>query len=292
MKWVQTPIETTKLASTAPIPISAPRRGIRLPKKTMRKKATAGNDGMSQANRSTPRSPLQEIDLVDVDGLPVPVDQDDDGQPDPDLRRRHGDDEQREHLAGELVQIRREGHKVHVHRVQHQLDRHQHEDGIAPGQDSVDTRREEDGSEDQEEGQPDGGGQHGPHHRRAPSRGEIVGSARPISGTRRSGGSEGPSSLRAMTTAPTSAASNSTDTTSNGRTKSRKIATPTWAVVTGWRVIRLPPNSPWIRRTRPASTPAPVRKAKARCWLSSVSRPIGAFVSIRLNRTSTMMAPT
>src|SRR5438132_12627237 len=111
MKWVQTPIETTKLASTAPIPISAPRRGIRLPKKTMRKKATAGNDGMSQANRSTPRSPLQEVDLVDVDGLPVPVDQDDDGQPEPDLRRRHASNEHPQHLAGGLEEKRRDGHK-------------------------------------------------------------------------------------------------------------------------------------------------------------------------------------
>src|SRR5947208_15130301 len=244
------------------------------------------------AKRTTSTSPLQEVDLVDTDGLSVPVDQDDDRQADPDLCRRDGDHEQREHLPGELVEVRREGDQVDVHRVQHQLDRHQHEDCVAPGQDSIHARGEEHRSEDQEERETDRGGQDGGHHRGTPSRGVTVGSRRPSSGTRRSGGSPGPSSFRAMTTAPTRAASSRTETTSNGRTKSRKIDTPTWAVVTGRREMRLPPNSPWISKTNPARTPAPIRKAKPRCWLSSVSRPIGALVSIRLNRTSTMMAPT
>src|SRR5207244_6846704 len=243
MKWPQTKIESTKLRSPAVMPISEPRRGIRLPKNTMRKKDTAGNDGISQANLTTSTSPLQQVDLIDIDGLSVPVDQDDDRQADPDLCRRDGDHEQREHLPGELVEVRREGDQVDVHRVQHQLDRHQHEDRVAPGQDSIHARGEEHRSEDQEERETDRGGQDGGHHRRTPSRGVTVGSRRPSSGTRRSGGSPGPSSFRAMTTAPTRAASSRTETTSNGRTKSRKIDTPTWAVVTGRREMRLPPNS-------------------------------------------------
>ena len=47
-------------------------------------------------------SPFQQADLVHVDGLAVPVDEDDDGQADAHLGRGHGDDEQGEDLSGEL----------------------------------------------------------------------------------------------------------------------------------------------------------------------------------------------
>src|SRR5213592_3976361 len=151
MKWPSTQIDSTKLTNTAPMPISEPLLDMRLPKNTMRKNDTAGNDGISQAYLATPTSPLQEVDLVDVDGLPVSVDQDHDGEADADLCGSDRDHEQRKHLPGELVEIGREGHQVHVHRVQHQLDRHEHEDGVAPGQDPVDPCREQDGGEDQEE---------------------------------------------------------------------------------------------------------------------------------------------
>ena len=56
-KWAMIAIETTKLRKTAAIPISEPRRRIRLPKNTMRKNDTAGNDGTSQANLCTRYAP-------------------------------------------------------------------------------------------------------------------------------------------------------------------------------------------------------------------------------------------
>src|SRR5436190_23843242 len=90
-----------KLAPTAAIPISAPFPGIRLPKNRIRKNETAGNAGISHADlsiRSPRRSPFQEVDLVHVNRLAVPVDQDHYRQADPDLRRGHRDDEQGEHL--------------------------------------------------------------------------------------------------------------------------------------------------------------------------------------------------
>src|SRR2546423_9590935 len=106
MKCPHTRSDITKLTARAAIPISAPFPGIRLPRNTMRKDDSAGIEGMSQAYRITGGlpgpgrgsagrgSPFQQVDLVDVDGLPVTVDQDHDGQTDAHLGRGHGDDEQ------------------------------------------------------------------------------------------------------------------------------------------------------------------------------------------------------
>ena len=41
------------------------------------------------------------------------------------------DDEDREHLADRVLQLARERHQVDVHRVQHQLDRHEDDDDVA-----------------------------------------------------------------------------------------------------------------------------------------------------------------
>src|SRR5437016_6683440 len=49
--------ERTNAAATARIPISAPFFGIRLPKKTIRKNAASGNDGISQLYLITGSSP-------------------------------------------------------------------------------------------------------------------------------------------------------------------------------------------------------------------------------------------
>src|ERR671918_982447 len=90
----------TKEAPVARTPMPAPRSGVRLPKKEMARKATSGRTGISHACSIT-GSPLEEVDLVHVHGLPVAEDEDDDGQADADLGGRHGDDEEREHLAGD-----------------------------------------------------------------------------------------------------------------------------------------------------------------------------------------------
>ena len=49
-KCQKMPSEMTSPAPTATIPTSAPLPGILLPKKTIRKKAASGRDGISQAN--------------------------------------------------------------------------------------------------------------------------------------------------------------------------------------------------------------------------------------------------
>src|SRR5581483_6878898 len=206
------------------------------------------------------RLPLEQVHLVDVDRLAVAVDQDDDRKTDPHLRGGDGDHEQRERLPGEVVQRLRERDQVDVDGVQHELDRHEHEDGVAPRQHAVDTRREQDGGEEQNERQAD-------HER---------------------------SSFRESTMAPIRAASRRNETASNGSTYWRNSDPPSAPVVTwiGWILGSLQWNAFWMRNTSPASTPSPTRSAMPRCWLSSASRPIGALVSIRPNRNRITIAPT
>src|SRR6266571_1676246 len=135
------PMETTQPAPTARIPTGAPLPGRRLPTSRMTAQATRVRAGTSQASlsivllqgrvRIAPRpgrgaigSPAQQVDLVDVHGLPVAEDQQDDREPDADLGGCHRDHEQREDLPGvELVlEVGVERDQVDVHRVQHQLD--------------------------------------------------------------------------------------------------------------------------------------------------------------------------
>ena len=53
-----------------------------------------------------------------------------------------------------------------------------------------------------------------------------------------------------------------------------------------------PEKASEIRNSRPPPTAAATSAATPRCWLSRASRPIGAFVSMRLKRRSTTIAPT
>src|SRR5438552_5270816 len=174
--------DNTNDAPTARIPISEPLRGRRFPIRRMRKNEIAGRAGMIQALSSTAASALQLVDLVEVGTVDVAVDEKDDRQPDTDLGGRDGDDEEREHLARHGAGERRERDQVDVHRVQHELDAHEHEHRVTAGDDAIGAGAEQERAEDQEllEG-----------HRQ---------------------------SLRAMTTAPTSAARSSIETTSNGTT--------------------------------------------------------------------------
>src|SRR5215831_6273017 len=88
-------------APTAAMPTSAPFFGRCLPKKRIRTNEIAGTAGMIQPLFSTSRSALQLVGFVEIDAVRVAVDQQHDGQPDPDLGGRNGDDEQREDLAGD-----------------------------------------------------------------------------------------------------------------------------------------------------------------------------------------------
>src|SRR3954454_14225140 len=139
-------------------------------------------------------SSAHRAELVEVDAAPVAVQQEDDGEADTDLGGRDGDDEQREHGADGVVLHGAERDEVDVHRVQDQLDRHQHHHAVAPREDAVHADREEHRAEQQ----------------------ELV--------------EQHPYSFRARTMAPTRAASNRTDTTSNGTRYCVKIVSLTAAV--------------------------------------------------------------
>src|SRR5919109_2678781 len=77
-------------------------------------------------------SALHEVDLVEVDVDPVPVDEQDDGQADAHLGGGDGDDEQGEDLAGDVAQPGGEGDEVDVHGIEHELHAHEHEHAVAP----------------------------------------------------------------------------------------------------------------------------------------------------------------
>src|SRR5918995_4865208 len=196
--------------------------------------------------------PLEEVHLVDVDRLPVAVDQDHDREPDPHFGGGHRDHEQGEHLTGDVVQGLPERHEVEVDGVQHELDRHQDEHRVAPSEHAVDPGREQGGRQEQHEREPD----------------------------------HGRSSFLESTIAPISAARSRSEITSNGRTNRLKSDVPTDATEPSIGSMRgaSQSNAPWIRYTRPARIATATRNATPRRWLSSASRPIGALVSMRPNR--------
>ena len=89
---------------------------------------------------------------MEVDALAVAVDGQDHRQAHADFGGSNGDDEQGKHFArygsiecGFRVAVEgAEGDEVDVHRVEDELDRHQHQHGVAACEHAVDTNAEED----------------------------------------------------------------------------------------------------------------------------------------------------
>src|SRR5262249_30755643 len=173
----------------------------RAPKAVLRAAPRSGKKGISHsqeisiacATASFMSSLAQEVGLFHVDGAEGLVDGEHDGEPHRRLRRRQHDDEDAEDLAGELR--RRldevvEGDEVHVGGVQEQLDHHEDADRVPPRHHGDHAEREQDGADDEEMRQLDGG-------HVDTSEVSLI-------------------SLRAITTAPISAASSTTEATSKG----------------------------------------------------------------------------
>src|SRR3954466_4399087 len=95
-------------------------------------------------------STLHEVDLGEVDRATVAVDEQDDGQSDADLGGGDGDDEQGEDLAGGRAAVGPEGDEVDVDGVEDQLDRHQDQHAVLPGEDAVDAGGEQERSQEEE----------------------------------------------------------------------------------------------------------------------------------------------
>src|SRR4249919_64514 len=82
------------------------------------------------STRKRINSPLQRIDLGDVDGASIAEQRDQDRQADRGFRRGHCQDEEHEHLPGRVAELTRKCNEVDVDGEQHQLDRHQEDDHV------------------------------------------------------------------------------------------------------------------------------------------------------------------
>src|SRR5467141_25676 len=125
-----TPIALTTFRGSFPAPTPftiAPSSGIR---------------GTSQRSES-PTLSFQEVHVVHVRGLPVAEDRDQDGEAHGHFRGRDRHHEEDEDLAVHLPVEFRERHEAQVHRVQHQLDRHEDDERAPAYQDADQTDREE-----------------------------------------------------------------------------------------------------------------------------------------------------
>src|SRR3972149_5438378 len=103
------------------------------------------------ARRSSPQSALQAVEILDMDGAKIAEQHHQYREPDRRLGGRHRQDEEDEHLAGDVLQVIREGDEVHVHRKQHELDCHQQNNHVFPVEEYPDDAdRKERRPEDQE----------------------------------------------------------------------------------------------------------------------------------------------
>src|SRR5690554_4529327 len=151
-------------------------------------------------------SPSHQVQFVDVGGLAIAEDHQDDGQADPHLGGRHRDHEEGEHLT---YRLRRAPHgfeddEVDVDGRQHQLDREEHHHRVASHQQSVDTGGEQGRGQDQ----------------------ELIGDHTDL----RISSSNGVRSRRAMVTPPTRAASRMKPTISKSTTNRPTNASASVAV--------------------------------------------------------------
>src|SRR4051794_17162402 len=126
-RWPQRSVRRPPSSSTA-----APARGSAMSSQEALRSPVAGT--VSMVREVPVRSVLQQVDVVDGGGAAGPVDAHDDRQPDHDLGRGDDHDEERDELAVDRARGPGEGDQGQVHRVEHQLDAHEHDDRVAPHQ--------------------------------------------------------------------------------------------------------------------------------------------------------------
>src|SRR5215203_946293 len=163
-RWNVHSSASTKAATTEAVPSRWPQRSVRRPPSSSTAAPASGSAISSQEAASRPsagsastdialipRSPsvLQQVGVVDRGGPPGAVDRHDDGEADDDLRGGDDHDEERHDLAVDGAGGAGEGDQRQVHRVEHQLHAHEHDDRVAPHEDAHGADREEDRGEDQ-----------------------------------------------------------------------------------------------------------------------------------------------
>src|SRR5581483_8206414 len=163
------------------------------------------------------------------------------------------------------------GDEVHVGGVEDQLDAHQDADRVPPGDDRHHPEREQGAADDEEMGKADGR-----HRWRTESDVSLI-------------------SLRAMITAPISAASSTTEATSKGRRKSVRKAMPSPALTGSQERVGESFQGAITAMYVSVATVAAARAAptgSARCALVSFGSPPICLVSMIAKRISTRMPPT
>src|SRR5262249_28513167 len=151
-RWIHCTSAMQASTNDAPTEVtasSAPLRGSRFPKKRTATNPSAGRSGMSQALRSICLSALQLVDAVEIRTAQVSVDEQHDRQAHAHLGGGDRDHEEGEHLAGDVAREGGERDQVDVDGVEHELDRQQHEDAVAPGEHAVDAAAEEECAQDE-----------------------------------------------------------------------------------------------------------------------------------------------
>src|SRR6266436_122447 len=95
-------------------------------------------------------SPLESPHFLDVDRADITEQQDQDREPDRRFSGGDGEDEKHEYLTSGVAQEARERDEVEVDGEQHELDRHQHDQDVAPVEENADyADRKQDRPEDQ-----------------------------------------------------------------------------------------------------------------------------------------------
>src|SRR5215217_7059186 len=148
---------TTNAAQEVSVPTRCPMRSVRRPPTSSQvRENTPEAASVCRAAAATPTdgiaiwisipfaSELEQVGVVDGGGAPRAEDGEDDRQAHHDLGRRDEHHEQRDDLAVERATHPGEGDEGEVGGVQHQLDAHEHDDGVAPQQEGRGTDREQD----------------------------------------------------------------------------------------------------------------------------------------------------
>src|SRR3954471_14126982 len=151
-----------KATTTVPVPSRWPQRSVRRPPSSSTVAPASGSAMSSQEEASSPvagsasgttlsircespilgRSVLEQVGVVDRGGPSGPVDRHDDREADDDLRGGDDHHEERDDLAVDAPVRAGEGDQRQVDRVEHQFDAHEHDDGVAPHQDTHGPNRE------------------------------------------------------------------------------------------------------------------------------------------------------
>src|SRR5919106_3428083 len=117
----------------------------RFPSAALTMNPTSGNAGISDSTRS----PLERRKRFRIERLAVPEEADDERESNRGFGRGHRHHEEGDDLSIHSSKLPSEGHKCQVHRVQHDLDREQQRDEIAPEKHAGGADREQHPGEDQ-----------------------------------------------------------------------------------------------------------------------------------------------